>query len=163
MFLVGTGYYYERFRPGFFTVVVFLSLLTSGVQHIIHQYNRKRDLARIERLVRLGKAAAYGPKGIPLEGKRKVRVPLVGGDGPSDERSGRMVDLVVDGTDVYLVRHTQLALRVYQSNMTLPLALPGWTRTNHLGRIRRTSSSHHGYLGFLSRPLALRSPDRYQT
>jgi len=100
----GTGYYYARFRPGFGTVLVFLTLVTSGVQHVINQYNRTRDLARIERLVRLAKAAAYGPKGVPVEGRRKVRVPLIGGDAGADEvkGSGRQVDLIVDGTDVYL-------------------------------------------------------------
>jgi len=101
----GTGYYYERFRPGLVTVLVFLALLTSGLQHVIQKFNRTRDLARVERFVRLGKAAAYGPKGLPIEGKRKVRVP-VGGEGPGEgnagARTGRMVDLLVDGTDVYI-------------------------------------------------------------
>lgn len=83
---------------------MFLAILTSGIQHIIAQYNRKRDLKRIERFVRLGRAAAYGPKGVPIEGKRKVRVPIIdGGEDSGNARAGRMVDLLVDGTEVFMV------------------------------------------------------------
>jgi len=98
----GTGYYYERFRPGLITVLIFLAVLTSGIQHIIQRYNRTRDLARIERFVRLGKAAAYGPKAVPIEGKRKVRVPVSDIGDESGGARGRMVDLLVDGENVYL-------------------------------------------------------------
>lgn len=104
----GTGYYYARFRPGLGSVLVFLALLTSGVQHGIAHINRRRDLERIARLQKQAKIIAYGPKGVPLEKgvKRKVRVPVNGGD-PAEEagakNTGRMIDLMVDGTDVFVV------------------------------------------------------------
>lgn len=102
----GTGYYYERFRPGLGSVLVFLALLTSGVQYGVARINRQRDVTRIERLSKQAKVIAYGPKGVPLEKgiKRKVRVPVSGADA-SDEgaKGGRTLDLVVDGTDVYFV------------------------------------------------------------
>jgi hypothetical protein len=110
----GTGYYYERFRPGLITVLIFLIILTSGIQHIIQRYNRTRDLGRIERFIRLGKATAYGPKGLVVEGKRKVRVPVsdVGDESGGGPRGGggRMVDLLVDGEQVYLVRRRPFIL-----------------------------------------------------
>jgi len=121
----GTGYYYERFRPGLGTVLVFLTLVTSGLQHVISQYNRTRDLARIERFVRLAKAAAYGPKGVPVEGKRKVRVPLSEAGPDEPKGSGRMVDLIVDGTDVYLPGDHDPVL-LDESAAPIPLLTDTW-------------------------------------
>lgn len=105
--LIGTGYYYARFRPGLGSVLIFLALLTSGVQHGIATINRKRDLDRITRLAQQARSVAYGPKGVALEKgvKRKVRVPVNGSD-PADKNAGgpgRLIDLMVDGTDVYIV------------------------------------------------------------
>ncbi|KAF8309571.1 DnaJ-domain-containing protein [Clavulina sp. PMI_390] len=103
----GTGYYYERFRPGLGSVLIFLALVTSGAQHGIAHVNRKRDLDRIYRLQKQAKLTAYGPKGLPLEKgvKRKVRVPISGADPAEDagRNTGRMIDLMVDGTDVYVI------------------------------------------------------------
>ena len=54
-------------------VFVFLIILTSGLQYLVQRINYKRDLQRIERIVGKAKAAAWGPKMIPINGKRKVR------------------------------------------------------------------------------------------
>lgn len=54
-------------------VTVFLIILTSGLQFLVQRINYKRDLERIERIVGKAKAAAWGPKMIPVNGKRKVR------------------------------------------------------------------------------------------
>ena len=40
---------------------------------MVQSINYKRDLQRIERIVGKAKAAAWGPKMIPVNGKRKVR------------------------------------------------------------------------------------------
>ena len=40
---------------------------------MVQRINYKRDLQRIERIVGKAKAAAWGPKMIPVNGKRKVR------------------------------------------------------------------------------------------
>jgi DnaJ family protein C protein 1 len=86
----GTGYYYSRFRPGlgvrrqfiFFyasiltwaaqTVLVFLAVLSTGLHYVIQRINYKRDLARIEYIISQAKQAAWGPKLLPVGGRRKV-------------------------------------------------------------------------------------------
>ncbi|KAG6857094.1 hypothetical protein H0H87_009655 [Tephrocybe sp. NHM501043] len=96
----GTGYYYQRFRPGLGSVLVFLVVLTSGLQLLVQRLNYKKDLERIERFVQQAKAAAWGPKAIPLEGQRKVKVNLGGGE---DGASSRWIDMVVEGQSVYIL------------------------------------------------------------
>ena len=59
--------YYSQF------VFVFLIILTSGLQYLVQRINHKRDLRRIESIVGKAKAAAWGPKMIPTNGRRKVR------------------------------------------------------------------------------------------
>jgi DnaJ homolog subfamily C member 1 len=85
----GTGYYYSRFRPGLGvsfhdvnllrrradltkSVLVFLTMLTTGLQYVVQRLNYKRDLERVERIVRDAKLAAWGPKMTVSEGQRKV-------------------------------------------------------------------------------------------
>ncbi|KAG5639284.1 hypothetical protein H0H81_004945 [Sphagnurus paluster] len=115
----GTGYYYSRFRPGLGSVAVFLTLLTSGLQLLVQRLNYKRDLERIERITQDARAAAWGPKLVPLDGQRKVRVPSPPAPAPlaaltltccaqvkvnlggSDEGAmKRWIDMVVDGQNV---------------------------------------------------------------
>ncbi|KAI0770860.1 DnaJ-domain-containing protein [Irpex lacteus] len=102
----GTGYYYSRFRPGLGTVLVFLTLLTSALQYVVHSLNYKRDKKKVEEIVGQARAAAWGNKLTPGEGQRKVKV-NVGGAPRIDEDGnvipGRMVDMVVDGSDVYFL------------------------------------------------------------
>lgn len=86
----------------------FLVLLTSGLHYLVQRIQYKSDLARVERFVRDARAAAWGPKLVPLEGRRKVRVAL-GGAARYDEDGNpvnvRTVDMVVDGSgDVFIVR-----------------------------------------------------------
>ena len=99
----GTGYYYSRFRPGLGTVIVFLVILSSGVQFMVQNMNYKRDLERIETIIGKAKAAAWGPKMVPLTGQRKVKV-NVGGDAHDEDgySNSRWIDMVVDGSDVYV-------------------------------------------------------------
>ena len=89
----GTGYYYSRFRPGLGvsrldvrrgmrlelglthtrqTVLVFLIMITSGLQYLVQKMNYNRDLKRIEEIVGQARAAAWGSKLNPVEGQRKV-------------------------------------------------------------------------------------------
>src|ERR1700753_1794418 len=93
---------YSRFRPGLGTVLTFLTLLTSALQYTVQKLNHKRDMERIDRLVKAARAVAWGPKGIPVDGKRKVRVPL-SGNLNDDEGRGRMVELMVEKDQVFLV------------------------------------------------------------
>ncbi|CAO3665860.1 unnamed protein product [Umbelopsis ramanniana] len=47
----GTGYYYARWRPGFFTVVVFLFVLAAGLQHLASWINYHQEKRRIRQFV----------------------------------------------------------------------------------------------------------------
>jgi len=100
----GTGYYYSRFRPGLGFVFVFLIILTSGLQYLVQRINYKRDLQRIERIVGKAKAAAWGPKMIPVNGKRKVKVNLgEAHDGDGEYTGTKWLDMVVDNSQVFLL------------------------------------------------------------
>jgi len=100
----GTGYYYSRFRPGLGFVFVFLIILTSGLQYLVQRINYKRDLQRIERIVGKAKAAAWGPKMIPVNGKRKVKVNLGDArDGDGEYTGTKWLDMVVENSQVFLL------------------------------------------------------------
>ena len=107
---------------GLQTVLVFLVVLTSGLQYLVQKVNYRRDLEKVRQTMRDARLAAWGPKMVPLGERRKVcrfqdRVVLVGtplqvkvnlGGGPRIDEGGnivpgRMVDMVVDGNGVYLV------------------------------------------------------------
>lgn len=88
----GTGYFYARFRPGLWTVLLFLVALSAGVQWLVQTLNFRKDQQRLEKLRRSALAAAWGawfqtpadavkgtkPRSIPAQ--KKVRVPLYGYD-----------------------------------------------------------------------------------
>ncbi|KAJ7129576.1 DnaJ domain-containing protein [Mycena epipterygia] len=96
----GTGYYYSRFRPGLGSVLVFLVLVTSGFHYIVQHINYRNDLQRIERFVKDAQLAAWGPKLVPIEGQRKVKVNLAGSQRTNE---GRWIDMVVDSKNVYIL------------------------------------------------------------
>ncbi|EJD01100.1 DnaJ-domain-containing protein [Fomitiporia mediterranea MF3/22] len=102
----GTGYYYSRYRPGLGSVVIFLVVLSSGLQYVIQRINYKNDLARIDRFVTEARLAAWGSRMVPMEGRRKVRVNL-GGRPYLDEEGnvvqGKQLDMVVEGNDVFIL------------------------------------------------------------
>jgi len=95
----GTGYYYSRWRPGMLEVVFFLVFTTSSLQYLVQSMTYKSDIQRIERVINNAKLAAWGPKRIPVEGKRKVKVPIGGGAGIDEDGNsygGKSIDMVVD-------------------------------------------------------------------
>lgn len=53
-------------------VLVFLVILTSGLQYLVQQMNYTRDLEKVRKAIRDARLAAWGPKMVPLEGRRKV-------------------------------------------------------------------------------------------
>lgn len=105
--LLGTGYYYSRYRPGLISVLVFLVSLTSGLQLFVQQYNYWMDTKRIERFVKKARKLAWGPDMKPQAGAKKVRLLLT--ERPGDDRS---VEMLVEGENVYLVR-TKLQFHFY--------------------------------------------------
>ncbi|KAJ6628703.1 DnaJ domain-containing protein [Mycena sp. CBHHK59/15] len=94
----GTGYYYSRFRPGLGSVLIFLVIVTSGFHYIVQHINYRSDLQRVNRFVKEAQLAAWGPKLIPVEGQRKVKVNLAG-----SQSEGRWIDMVVDTKNVYIL------------------------------------------------------------
>ncbi|KAH7887670.1 DnaJ-domain-containing protein [Phlebopus sp. FC_14] len=121
----GTGYYYTRFRPGLGTVLVFLTILTTGLQYVVQTINYRRDLARIGRTMHDARLAAWGPKMTPLEGKRKVKVNLGGGprlDDSGNLAAGRMIDMVVDGDKVHILDPSEGLIPLNEGSAT-PAAL----------------------------------------
>ncbi len=54
-------------------MLVFLTILTSGLQYLVQKLNYKRDLGRIEKIQRDARLAAWGAKLVPIDGQRKVR------------------------------------------------------------------------------------------
>ncbi|KAJ7682708.1 DnaJ domain-containing protein [Mycena polygramma] len=99
----GTGYYYSRFRPGLGSVFVFLILVTSGFHYIVQHINYRNDSVRIERFVKEAQLAAWGPKLVPIEGQRKVKVNIAGSGDEGESVRKRFVDMVVDAQHVYLL------------------------------------------------------------
>ncbi|THV08461.1 DnaJ-domain-containing protein [Dendrothele bispora CBS 962.96] len=102
----GTGYYYSRFRPGLGSVIIFLIILTSALQYLVQRMNYKRDLERVETVIRDARLAAWGAKMIPIEGQRKVKVNLGGQRGFDEDGNlvgGKTIDMVVSGDAVYIL------------------------------------------------------------
>ncbi|KAF7352715.1 J domain-containing protein [Mycena venus] len=100
----GTGYYYSRFRPGLGSVLVFLVLVTSGFHYIVQHINYRNDVQRIERFVKEAQLAAWGPKLVPIEGQRKVKVNVAARvDDEGESVRKRWVDMVVDAKSVYIL------------------------------------------------------------
>ncbi|KAF8165267.1 DnaJ domain-containing protein [Crassisporium funariophilum] len=122
----GTGYYYERFRPGLGSVVVFLTMLTSGLQYLVQRINYTKDLKRIENIVTKAKAAAWGPKLVPINGQRKVRVSL----GDTREEGGyggtKWLDMVVEDNQVYLLDPSGDMHLIDSSTAILPTISNTW-------------------------------------
>ncbi|CDZ98571.1 Zuotin and related molecular chaperones (DnaJ superfamily), contains DNA-binding domains [Phaffia rhodozyma] len=85
----GTGYFYARWRPGFFFTVFFLALVSSGFQYIFQRMNHSQDLGRINDLISKAQLAAWGPneKFRDSFARKKVTVPV--------GTAGRQADLLV--------------------------------------------------------------------
>jgi DnaJ homolog subfamily C member 1 len=121
------------------TVVVFLALLTSAMQYAVQTMTYKTDLERVNRFIREAKLAAWGANLVPVQGQRKVYLVVtyhvnfaltyfsvqvrVSAGGPTRmdengrESSGRLIDLVVDEENVYIVR-------AFPSISKYPLIIP---------------------------------------
>jgi DnaJ homolog subfamily C member 1 len=54
-------------------VLVFLAILTTCLHYLIQRLNYKRDKVRVEKIMQAARVAAWGPKLIAIEGRRKVR------------------------------------------------------------------------------------------
>ncbi|KAF9780123.1 DnaJ-domain-containing protein [Thelephora terrestris] len=109
----GTGYYYARFRPGIGTVMTFLVILTTGLQYMVQKLNYAKDVERIERIRHDARTTAWGNRLVPPEGQKKVRVNLGGRirfDEDGNALPGKMIDMVVEGENVYIAEDGELIL-----------------------------------------------------
>ncbi|TFL05859.1 DnaJ domain-containing protein [Pterulicium gracile] len=125
----GSGYFYSRYRPGLGTVLVFLVVLTSGLQYLIQGIKYKQDVVRIEKIVGDAKTAAWGNRNAPLEGQRKVRVNLGGSrtvDEDGNANPGRMLDMVVEGANVYILEPNGALELLDASAATKPAIMNTW-------------------------------------
>jgi DnaJ family protein C protein 1 len=83
-------------------VLIFLVMLTSGLHYMVQKLNYNRDTGRVRELQSAARQAAWGPKLVPMEGRRKVKIPL--GPQREDGSIGRTIDVVVEGNgDVFFV------------------------------------------------------------
>ncbi|KAF8529191.1 DnaJ domain-containing protein, partial [Hysterangium stoloniferum] len=125
----GTGYYYSRFRPGLGTVIIFLIILTSSLQYLVQRMNYKRDLARIQHFVTKARLAAWGPKLIRIETRRKVKVNVGSySEDDSDEQPSRSkwLDMVVEGDKVYILESGGQLLLLDDTAATAPSFKRTW-------------------------------------
>ncbi|KAI0318707.1 DnaJ-domain-containing protein [Amylostereum chailletii] len=129
----GTGYYYSRFRPGLGAVFVFLALLTSGLQYVVQRLNYKRDLGRIEHIIREARIAAWGQKMVPLETRRKVRVSPGGPPRLNEDGNvvlGKSIDMVVEPNgEVFIYEPDGNLIPVNPSTATPPAFSKTWVIT----------------------------------
>ncbi|KAF9226548.1 DnaJ-domain-containing protein [Gyrodon lividus] len=143
----GTGYYYARFRPGLGTVLVFLTLLTSALQYLVHKMNYKRDIEKVREAIREARLAAWGQRMVPLEGRRKVKVNVGGGarrDGDGNIVPGKMIDMVVEGDRVYIWEALGKLHLLDESSATPPAVSRTWFITllrTLFGELRKSSKS----------------------
>ncbi|EIN10462.1 DnaJ-domain-containing protein [Punctularia strigosozonata HHB-11173 SS5] len=126
----GTGYYYSRFRPGLFTVLVFLTLLTSALHYLVQRMNYKRDLAIVERTLKEARQQAWGTRLAPPDSSRKVKVNL-GGQPRLDENGnvvgGKVLDMVVQPNgDVFIYQPDGDLIPVDTSAATPPSIRRTW-------------------------------------
>jgi len=122
----GTGYYYSRWRPGIAEVLIFLTLLTSLLQYMVQRMTYKNDLRRIETIIGEAKLAAWGPKMIPIDGKRKVKVPIGGTprvDDEGNQMGGRMIDMVVQGNGDVSILDDAGDLHPLDTDSAIPAAI----------------------------------------
>jgi len=127
----GTGYYYSRFRPGLGTVLFFLVILTTGLQYVVQKLNYKSDLARINMFTTRARLAAWGPKMNPLDGRRKVKVNMARTtetteDGEEYVTPGKIIEMVVDGPQVYILEADGGLLPLDESAATPPALSRTW-------------------------------------
>jgi len=80
---------------------------------MVQKLNYTKDLERIEKIRRDARTTAWGNRLIPPEGQKKVRVNLGGPirfDEDGNAIPGKMIDMVVEGENVYIAEDGELIL-----------------------------------------------------
>ncbi|KAK7695869.1 hypothetical protein QCA50_000507 [Cerrena zonata] len=99
------------------------------MQFGVQRMNYRKDLERIETIRQQARSAAWGTKLTPTEGQRKVKVNL-GGPSRMDEDgniiSGRWIDMVVEGNDIFILESDGSMTVVDESTATRPSMKGTW-------------------------------------
>ncbi|KAK9450852.1 uncharacterized protein V1518DRAFT_411869 [Limtongia smithiae] len=127
----GTGYYYARFRPGLFTVLLFIYLLSSLAHYVILSITASSERARMDRRISECKASAW-PSGFP---------PADGSSRRLQSPDGRVFVVHVDGS-VWIVDNSSGTEYLLDVNAiegatwkrTLLVRLPTWVWRASVGR-----------------------------
>jgi len=107
---------------------------------MVHRMNYSRDLARIETITREARTAAWGNKLIPGDGQKKVKINLSGGhrfDENGDMVGGRMLEMIVDGNDVFISDDNGALIKVDASTAVRPSISDTWI-LKHVKRLFHT-------------------------
>ena len=93
----------------------FLVLITALLQHIVQRITYKSEVARVRKFMLLARQAAWGSKLTGrTEAPRKVKVNIKGNPDVEGEEQefipGRIVEMLVQGDEVYLVSVLSLTL-----------------------------------------------------
>ncbi|SCV72499.1 BQ2448_4036 [Microbotryum intermedium] len=110
----GTGYYYSRWRPGFGTVVTSLLVFSCFVHYFILVVSYYVSKMRIKVFHQQALEHAWGAGKKPLAGRKRLHlktgdqgdplgVPGINGGRPT--APGAIIQMVVEGTDVYVVEN----------------------------------------------------------
>ncbi|KAK9495996.1 hypothetical protein V1508DRAFT_205 [Lipomyces doorenjongii] len=127
----GTGYYYARFRPGLFTVLVFLYLIGSGAHYLILSITANNERSRMQRYISECKAQAW-PNGFPPADSSKRKIMY---------ENGKVFMVYPDGTvwivdsatnEEYMLDVTELEFASWRKTMLFQL--PIWLWGISLGR-----------------------------
>ncbi|BGP13376.1 hypothetical protein JCM10213_005781 [Rhodosporidiobolus nylandii] len=110
----GTGYYYSRYRPGLGGVLGGLVVFSCFVQYLFLYLQWRMQKMRIVAFRTQALEAAWGPTKKPLAGRKKLKVKLSeqgdplgmpGINGGKPTGPGSVVEMVVEGEDVFIVEN----------------------------------------------------------
>ncbi|GAA5857404.1 hypothetical protein JCM8547_002262 [Rhodosporidiobolus lusitaniae] len=139
----GTGYYYSRYRPGLGGVVAGLLVFSCFVQYLYQYLTFRVQKMRIAAFRTQALEAAWGPTKKPLAGRKKLKVKLSeqgdplgmpGINGGKPTGPGSVVEMVVEGEDVFIVENRKETL-LNEDSAVKPALKSTWLPQQILSRL----------------------------
>ncbi|KAJ8099757.1 hypothetical protein POJ06DRAFT_116094 [Lipomyces tetrasporus] len=127
----GTGYYYARFRPGLFTVLIFLYLISSGAHYVIQNITANNERARMQRYISECKAQAW-PNGFPPADSSKRKIMYENGKVFMVYPDGTVWIVDSESNEEYLLDVNDVELATWRKTMLF--RLPIWLWDLSVGR-----------------------------
>ncbi|KAK9324132.1 hypothetical protein V1517DRAFT_318326 [Lipomyces orientalis] len=127
----GTGYYYARFRPGLFTVIIFLYLISSGAHYVILNITANNERARMQRYISECKAQAW-PNGFPPADSSKRKIMYENGKVFMVYPDGTVWIVDSESNEEYLLDVNEVELATWRK--TILFRLPIWLWDISIGR-----------------------------